>query len=265
MKYCNHAEGMVIDYVTKAISLGMEELGMTDHAPILEEFMTKEEYEENYGFDSMRLNQVEDYLNQIKECQKKFPNIKIYSGFETEFLEEQEEYYRSLRKKVDFFNLGIHFFKDKNGKIINCYEDLNPSNLNEYVKNAENALATGMYTTFAHPDLFMYAYKDKNGCHTFDEECERATRQIAELAIKYDVYLEVNSNGLKSTKVDKKNRNTWLYPYPKFWEIIKEYKVKILIGADAHTPDALGDENVSLVFDFVKDLGLDVEEKMVIK
>ncbi len=264
MKYCNHAEGMVIDYVLKAISLKFDELGLSDHAPVLKSFMNEQEYMDNYGIDNMRLDQVEDYLNQIKDCQKKFPNIKIYSGFETEYLEEQNDFYKSLRKKVDYFNLGIHFLKDKNGHVLNCYKELDYSNLDEYYITAKKAISTGMYTTFVHPDLFMFGYKDINGKHSFDKKAEEITRKIAELALKYDIYLEVNTNGLKYCK-DKYDKSTWLYPYPKFWEIIKEYPVKILVGADAHTVDALYNENVRLVFDFIHELGLKIEEKMVIK
>ena len=215
MKYCNHADGMVIDYVKEAVMLGFLELGMSDHAPVLESLMSKEEYLNNYGYDTMKLSDVEDYLNQIEECQRKFPNIKIYSGFETEYLEEQKDFYLSLRKRVDYFNLGIHFFRDK------------------------------------------------NGCHTFDEQCEEITRKIAHLAMENNIYLEINTNGLKYCK-DKHDLNTWLYPYPKFWEIMKEYNVKIIVGADAHTIDALSNENVSLVYDFIKKLGINIEEKMVI-
>lgn len=264
MKYCNHAEGMVIDYVKKAISLGFLELGMSDHAPVLKSFMSEKEYQENWCYDTMRMDQVEDYLNQINECKEKFKNIKIYSGFETEYLKEQHDFYLSLRKKVDYFNLGIHFLRDKNGNVLNCYKDLNYSNVEEYLNTLEEALKTKMYTTFVHPDMFMYGYKDKDGLERFDEKCEYITREIAKLAMKYDVYLEVNTNGLKYCK-DKKDRSTWKYPYPRFWEIIKEYPVKILIGADAHTIDSLCNENVEFVLDFVKEMGLKIEEKMVIK
>lgn len=263
MKYCNHAEGMVKDYVLKAIELGFDEIGMSDHAPVLKSFMTEREYDHNYGYDNMELNQVDDYLNQIEECKKEFKNIKIYSGFETEFLEEQIDFYKELRKKVDYFNLGIHFFKDKEGNVLNCYTDLNYSNVLEYLNNAKNAIETGMYKAFVHPDLFMFGYKSKDGSNTFDEKCEYITREIAKLAIKHDIYLEVNTNGLKYCK-DKMDKNTWLYPYPKFWSIIKEYNVKIIIGADAHTPDSLNNENVKLVCEFAKELGLNVLEKMVI-
>ena len=111
----------------------------------------------------------------------------------------------------------------------------------------------------------MFDYKDKDGKWCFDEKCEMVTRKIIEECIKHDVYVEVNANGLKYSK-DKNNKNMWKYPYPKFWEIAKEYKdLKILIGADAHNPKDLYNDNVKEVIKFSEDLGLKIDEKMVIK
>jgi len=263
MKYCNHAKGMVIDYVRMASSLNMEELGMTDHAPVLDDFLSSLDYDRNYGSDNMKLEQVDDYLNQIEECRMLYPNLKIYSGFESEFLEDHEDFYRFLRNKVDYMNLGIHFFK-YNGKVINTYEDMTEDTLKGYVKNVENALKSGIFNTLCHPDLFMFDYKDKFGNHEFDDACRLATHEICKLAIKYDVYLEVNCNGFRYVK-DYNNKKEWKYPYPDFWLIAKEYPVKIILGCDAHEPEALCNQNVDLAIKFTRDLGLNVLERMVIK
>ena len=94
-KYCHHAEGDVIDYVKKASDLGFIELGMSDHAPILKSFMTEKEYKDNWCDTScMKLELVDDYINQIKEARILYPNMKIYSGFETEFLKEEIEMWK---------------------------------------------------------------------------------------------------------------------------------------------------------------------------
>ena len=53
MKYCHHADGMVIDYVKKANELGIYELGMSDHGPILKSFMSEKEYLDNWCYDTM--------------------------------------------------------------------------------------------------------------------------------------------------------------------------------------------------------------------
>lgn len=263
MKYCNHAKGMVIDYVKMASDLGMSELGMSDHAPVPQEFLSEIDYDRNYASDNVPLDLVSDYLNQIEECKKLFPNLKIYSGFESEFLEEREAYYKKLRKKVDYMNLGIHFFK-YNGKVINTYTDMTEETLKGYVLNVENALKSGIFNTLCHPDLFMYDYKDKDGNKTFDEVCVWASHKICELAVKYDTYLEVNCNGFRYVK-DYNDKKSWKYPYSDFWAIAKNYPIKIILGADAHEPEALGNQNVESAIRFVKEMGLNVSERMIIK
>lgn len=265
MRFCNHAVGDVKDYVLKAIEYGLEELGMTDHGPILKSFMSEDDYNKTVSYENMKLEEVPLYLAQIEECKKLYGDkISILSGFEVEYLEKQKTFYEDLRKKVDYLNLGIHFY-EYNGKLYDTYHEVSYDSLDGYLETIKKALDTNLFNTLVHPDLFMYRYIDKNGNWTFDEKCEYVTREILKECIKHDVYVEINANGLKKAK-DIYDRTTWKYPYVKFWEIAKEYKdLKILIGADAHEPFRLYNENVKEVIKFSEELGLKIEEKMVIK
>ena len=257
--YCNHAEGHVIDYVNKAVELNFNEIGMTDHAPILDGFMTSDEYKHNFCHENMTMDIVPIYLSEIKEAQEIHKGkIKVLSGFETEYLLKQIEYYKTLREKVDYLNLGIHFY-EYNDQVLSSYDQVDYKTLEGYVQTAINGMATGLYNTLVHPDLYMYAYKSENGKKEFDEYCISAARRIVEAAIKYNVYLEVNANGIKF----KEDNNTWPYPSKDFWLIAKEYKdLKIIIGADAHRIDALCNKNVELACEFCEELGLNVLDKM---
>ena len=51
IKLCKHAEGMPADYIKKAIELKYEEIGISDHGPLLDEWtfrMNKQEYRNIY-------------------------------------------------------------------------------------------------------------------------------------------------------------------------------------------------------------------------
>lgn len=258
VKYCNHATGGVEDYVLEAIKLGFNEIGITDHAPVPTSFMTNKEYIENYCHQNMTDDIVPIYLNDIKEAKEKYASqIKIYSGFETEFIPSKLDYYKKLRDSVEYLNLGIHYFPDENGKIINCYADITYKNLYRYVDIAIQAMETGLFNTLVHPELFMYKYSNINNERKFDDEAIFQSRRICEAAIKNNVYLEVNSNGIKG--------DLWLYPSKEFWTIAKEYKdLKIIIGADAHSISALSNENVINTIKFCNELGLNISDKMEI-
>lgn len=265
VKYCNHAKGDVEDYVLKAIELGFNEIGITDHAPILESFMTSEEYKHNWCHENMKMDIVIEYLDKIKKCQEKYSDkIKIYSGFETEYLDEEKQFYMELRNRVDYLNVGIHYCR-YNGKVLNCYSEIDYKNLEGYVDAAIKAMELGIFNTLVHPDLFMFGYKNINGERSFDDVARSASRRIIEAAIRNNVYLEINANGLKNTKKYGKDENDWLYPYYEFWQIAREYKeLKIIIGSDAHNPEDLYNDNVKAVLKFAEALGIKVLEKMEI-
>ena len=266
MKYCNHAKGDVKEYIEKAIELGFSELGMSDHAPTPDGALTPEELFDNKAYRYMTKNMIILYLNQIREQQTlNQDKIKIYSGFETEYIEGYIDHYKWLKSQVDYLNLGMHFFKDKSGKIKNSYRNIDYTNVLDYASSIVKGIETGLYKCAVHPDLYMYNYKDKSGNKTFDDNAKLAAKMILDAAVKNNIYVEINCNGIGWDPKWLDNEKLWPYPNRDFWEFAKEYKnLKILIGADAHDPERLGSKNIEKVFDFAKSIGLKIEEKMVI-
>ena len=268
-KYCGHAKGDVEDYVKEALNLNMEELGISDHAPIpLNHGMTKEEWEENYCYENMDINTFDNLLKEIDNLKSKY-NIKLYKACESEYLYNNDDWYKELRSKLDYMILGIHFFNGE-GRVLDTYKDINYKNVDCYYECAKRAIETGLFDYLAHPDLYLFDYKSINGKNEFDAKAKEICLKLIDLCVKHDIYFEINTNGLKYSK-DKNNRELWLYPNIEFFKVVKEYmdknpnKLKLIIGADAHEPKALGNDNVKAVLDMVKDLKLDVLNKMEIK
>ena len=268
-KYCGHAKGDVEDYVKEALNLNMEELGISDHAPIpLNHGMTKEEWEENYCYENMDINTFDNLLKEIDNLKSKY-NIKLYKGCESEYLYNNDDWYKELRSKLDYMILGIHFFNGE-GRVLDTYKDINYKNVDCYYECAKRAIETGLFDYLAHPDLYLFDYKSVNGKNEFDDKAKEICLKLIDLCVKHDIYFEINTNGLKYSK-DKNNRDLWLYPNIEFFKVVKEYmdknpnKLKLIIGADAHEPKALGNDNVKAVLEMVKDLKLDVLNKMEIK
>ena len=258
-KLCNHAVGECEDYVLKAISLGMKEIGLTDHDPIPQDFMSKEDYDENLCYRNMKLEEFYNiYLKEIEDVKKNYSNrIKIYTGLECEYLEGHLDFYKELRSKVDYLNLGVHFFKDRNNNIINSYHKIDYTNVLDYAKSACKGIETGLFKILVHPDLFMFDYKNIDGKREFDEYAVKASRMILETCEKNGIYVEINVNGLANSR--KYNHIDWLYPYHDFWALAKEYKdLKIIIGVDAHNPEALDSTDIDLVKEFASKLNLNV-------
>ena len=265
LKYCNHAEGVAEDYIKKAIELGFKEIGFSDHAPVEEYFLGPELYYKYKCNRNMKLKDVDIYLNDVRTARIKYKDkLSVLLGFETEFFPAYLEHYKMLRGLVEYLNLGVHFFPLEDGTFVNTFFECNYTNIERYADICIMAMETGLFNNLVHPDLFMYSYKDINGERLFDSTCEHVTRRIIEAAIKNNIYLEINANGIfVSNGKGINNYEDWLYPHYNFWRIASEYpKLKILIGADAHLINNLGGSHIADAIGLARRYNLKIQKRM---
>jgi hypothetical protein len=97
--------------------------------------------------------------------------------------------------------------------------------LKQYCDQTIEALYTGLFTYFAHPDIM----------HFVGEEAiyRQQMRRICRAAKECQVPLEINLLGLYLQRQ---------YPNPIFWELAAEEGCKVVLGVDAHKPEFLLDE-----------------------
>ena len=261
---CGHAEGMTEDYVKVAIEAGYEELGMSDHGPIKPEFMTKEEFEFNWLQRQMTYDDfINAYLPDCKIIQEKYKSqIKVHIGVEIEYLYPFHEYFVNLRSKLDYMNLGVHFYYHNN-QMINTFEIVTYENVYSYGLTAQMAMETGLFNILVHPDVFMYNYHSLDGTTKFDSECERTARLIIESAIKNNVYLEINVGGIFKVTSNNEVLGKYAYPRDEFWRIVSEYpEAKVIVGVDAHKPQHLVAEEIKMAYNFAKKHKITVLDKV---
>ena len=216
---CNHAVGSEEEYVLAAIEAGYKQLGFSDHVPLPESF--------NETRARMSPLEVEEYASEVFRLKEKYADqIEIYISFEFDEFENNQEYndYLMDHYKVDYKMFGNHFYK---GVTDTSYfgrdyggEDI----LSEYFEMAKPVIESRKYQVMAHPDLFMNSYLK------WDQEAEKMSRKLCELALEYDLILEYNVSGLL------KNLPC---PCDEFWDIVKEVGNKVIIGVDAHNPSDL--------------------------
>ena len=254
-KLCNHAEGMPHDYVDAAVRYGMTEIGISDHAHTPESFLSEYDYLKNHLNIMMTDDEFENIYKPAVLKEKERTDIKVFLGLETEYMVDHHDFFVDLRKKVDYLILGLHFF-DYGGINYKSYNQVNEETIHMYTEVAIRAMSTGLYTIFAHPDLFMYGYESNKGFRVFDDVCEKCSKEIIDAAIKYDVVLEVNANGIKNTHRDFPEYKNYLYPREEFWELVRDTNAKIIVGADAHSPIALANETVADAIKFAEKMKL---------
>ncbi len=217
---CGHASNIEDDsYVLEAVNCGYTKYGFSDHVSVYPIF---------YWDKTMRMHDrdVDSYLKSIyklKEKNKYF--IDIYAGFEAEYDEVIEEYLCSLRDKCDYMILGQHYVL---GRDIRHNVDY-PI---EYAKKVCMAIESGIFDVVAHPDIFMqyrYSIKDEDK-EEYLENCILASKMICIKAKEFDIPLEVNLGGFFGRDINLEPR----YPTKLFWDIVKEFRNKVVIGIDAH-------------------------------
>ena len=242
---CNHASGVEMEYVENGLRMGLQILGFSDHSP----YIFPGEY---YSSFRMRLEQLDEYAETILALRAHYAGrIDIPLGLELEYYPNLfPQLLPILREKpVDYLLLGQHFIGDEYDGIYNGLTTSDVRILRRYCDQTIDALQTGVFTYAAHPDLLHFCGDPKK----YKEEM----RRICVEARSCGIPLEVNLLGIANGRH---------YPNPLFWELAAEEGCDVILGRDAHSPDALLDiaaEKRGL--EIVGSLGLKLIEKVSLR
>lgn len=216
---CNHAVGTEEEYVQCALQAGLQTLGFSDHTayPFPKGFVS--------GF-RMGVGAMPDYADAVRAVKKQFTGqIDIRLGVEAEFYPTYFADMLSLLRDngVEYMILGQHMLGNEVGEpYLGIPNDAN--GLERYCNQSCDAMYTGLFTYFAHPDLVHYVGSP--------EIYRTNIRRLCRAAKNCGIPLEINLLGLRSGRH---------YPNPLFWEIAAEEGCDVLLGRDAHDPQHLLD------------------------
>lgn len=254
---CKHAEGTPIDYVKLAKMHNYHTIAITDHGPLIDVIYNKI-YTRRMTYDQY----YNVYLDLLKDA-KKEEGIKVLSGIEIEYFEDMEDCYKEFLKDLDLLVLGEHYFPHKN-KIFSVYDVSDKSDIEAYTTNLIKGIESGYFSIIAHPDIFFWNYP------VWDDECIKAAHLIIQAAIKHDIPLEINANGVRNST--RKNHFSYVedhisYDYPKyeFWKIVKEYNAKVVINDDVHFFKEFCDESTVKAYELAYELKLNIIDVIDLK
>ena len=221
---CKHAWGSVEDYIFAAKNQGLLILGISDHTPLPDD---------RWINMRMGISELENYINEIEEGQKKFQDIKILKGMECDYSKEYHSFFKDEllgAYKFDYLLASVHFYMHK-GQWKNAWNIDGAEDLVSYAESIIQAMETGLFKFIGHPDSFAASYRK------WDHEAICCTRYIAEASKYLDIPLEINSYGFRKGMVTCDTGKRHQYPVENFWEIASEYDVKVIVNSDAHTPE----------------------------
>ncbi len=210
---CQHAIGSDDSFVLSAIEGGFDLLGFSDHTPW--------DFSGNYvSCIRMAVNELDEYVASVRALGRKYADkIEIKVGLECEFYTDHIEWLCKQRERLslDYLIFGNHFPYTEQGAF-NFAKSTTTQDLKLYLKSSIEALESGVFDCFAHPDLFMRGYKEVD-CHS-----RNLMRELSRTARATNTVMEFNIS----------------MPYHKeLWEIVAEEQPKVIIGLDCHQPHLL--------------------------
>ncbi len=253
---CMHANGSDEEYVLSAIKNGYKILGFSDHMMV--------PGVDNDVWTRGRFADFPGYVDSIKRLGEKYKEqIVIKVGMECEYFPELDDFLRGLLTSgtLDYLIYGNHYRK-YDGKSFSGYFGYckNDNDVIEYTVMAIQALKSGLFSCFCHPDLFM------TGLSEWTPVCQDCSTQLCQVAKELDIPLEINQGGIRYSIEEGLDISLrYKYPYHKFWEIAKKVGNRIVIGVDAHNPKDFSNIAVRLSHEFAVKLGLHVTENFEFK
>ena len=184
----------------------------------------------------MPLSEFNNYYKSISELKEKYKDqIEIKIGLECEYYPKYTEWLKEFAKenKLDYLIFGNHYHETDELRIYYGTATVDDEMLENYVNSLIEGLKTGIYSYIAHPDLFMRTRK-------WDKKCEEATHKICKFCEENNVLMEYNLAGLRYSITE----GIMGYPHDEFWKIASTYKIKAIIGVDAHSPKNLRDTSL---------------------
>ncbi len=217
---CNHTEGTIDQYIQKAIELGIDIYGFSEHAPM--------DFDPKYR---LPFSQMQAYTDDVLAAKERYKNdIKILLGYEVDYLPGYMDE-RVLSAKVDYLIGSVHFI-DKwsfdNPEFISGYKNKDIDEIWQAYFEATEAMAkSGKFDIVGHLDLIkVFKFMPKQDT--------RVLAKDALLAIKKsNMVLELNAAGLRKPVSE-------IYPSQSLLEVAYDLDIPITFSSDAHAVEQVG-------------------------
>jgi len=217
---CNHAEGTVDEYIQKAIELGIDIYGFSEHAPM--------DFDPHYRLD---FKEMDTYVSDVLQAKEKYKNeINILLGYEVDWLPGHMDE-RVLKAEVDYLIGSVHFI-DKwsfdNPEFIGGWKNKDIDEIWQAYFEATEAMAkSAKFDIVGHLDLIkVFKYMPKTDTRILAKDALKAIKQS-------NMVLELNAAGLRKPVKE-------IYPSQTLLEEAFALDIPITFSSDAHAVDQVG-------------------------
>ncbi|NIK79944.1 histidinol-phosphatase (PHP family) [Paenibacillus castaneae] len=226
---CGHAVGALEEYVQKGIEIGLAQIGLSDHMPLLH--VDPAAY---YPEMAMPMEELPRYVEECFALKEKYKGqIDVRVGMEGDYIEGCEKEIESIIRAYpwDYVIGSVHFlgewditdFRQTDGwegrDRMAVYE--------QYYDAIGKAAATGFYDYIGHVDVIKrFGYKPEGDVTHLENAALEAIK-------KQGLGIELNASGLRTPCAE-------MFPSRRMLEYACKLGIPITIGSDAHQPERLG-------------------------
>ncbi len=245
--FCGHAAGLPIEYVMVAVENGIDLLTFTCHVPM---------QAPSFGQQGIRMrrDEVDAYVKLVRKTAEaaKPLGVEVLCGIEAEIHpdEEQMEWMDEVLEENDFdFVLGsLHAQCVSYLDWLREYRMVeDATRIDSYFRHLKDGVQSGRYDSIAHPDVI----RTYGVVSSFDPAAhEEVIRDFLAAAVEEDICIEVNTSGLTKGAFE-------VHPDPVILRWACEQGVKLTLGSDAHSPDAVG-RHYDTVLPLLRETGFEV-------
>ena len=217
---CNHAEGTIDEYIERAIELGVDIYGFSEHAPM--------SFDPKYR---LAFEEMEAYVQDVLEARVRYQDhIEILLGYEVDYLPNHMDE-RVLSADVDYLIGSVHFINKwgfDNPEFIGGYKGRDIDSIwQEYFDAIEAMAKMGSFDIVGHLDLIkVFKFLPKKDVRLIAKDALHAIKQS-------NMVIELNTAGLRKPIKE-------IYPSQSLLEVAYELDIPITFGSDAHAVEQVG-------------------------
>ncbi|TYA11126.1 histidinol-phosphatase HisJ [Paenibacillus faecis] len=231
---CGHAVGSLEEYVRRGIEIGLSQIGLSDHMPLLH--VDPAAY---YPEMAMPMEELPRYVEEAFALKEKYQGqIDVRVGLEGDYIEGWEKQIESIVRAYpwDYVIGSVHFLGEwdvSDFRQVHHWEGQDVFAVYErYYDAVAKAAATGFYDIMGHLDVIKrFGHRPDAARQAETEALERRALEAVRAA---GVAMELNASGLSKPVAE-------MFPSRRVLATAIEMGIPLTVGSDAHDPMKLSE------------------------
>ncbi|WP_339318087.1 histidinol-phosphatase HisJ [Paenibacillus sp. FSL R10-2734] len=232
---CGHAVGKLEEYVKRGIELGLQQLGLSDHLPLIH--VDPASY---YPEMAMPMSELPRYVEECLALKERYRGvIDLRVGLEADYIEGYEDQIREILAPYpwDYLIGSVHFLGEwdiTDYRQVHGWEGKDELEVYRlYYDAVKKSALSGLYDIIGHMDVIKrFGY----GPQTPEGKAEVRALELETLKVIADsgIAMELNASGLSKPCAE-------MFPAEHLLQEALKLGIPLTLGSDAHDPAKLGD------------------------